>query len=46
VISSWLIAIRGRRERARFLCLLVVNLIVPSIQGALVSSCNSVLSRP
>jgi hypothetical protein len=31
VISSWLIAIRGRGERPRFFCLLVVNFIVISV---------------
>jgi hypothetical protein len=40
------IAIRGSRERAwLFRLLLGVNLIVPSDQGALVSSCNWVM-RP
>jgi len=35
VISSWLIAIRGRLVRTCFPCLLKWNLIVPSVQGAL-----------
>src|SRR6201996_9796002 len=36
---------RGARTRPRFFCLLVVNLIVASVQGASVSSCNLLLGR-